>query len=416
MNLPLFIAQRIHFSKGEDNRKVTPPVIRIAMAGVALGLAVMILAVAIVVGFKKEIREKVVGFSSHIQITNFKNSSLYDSYPVALSDSIRQLLQNDTRIARLEGFASKPGIIKTENEFLGIVLNGAGADYDWSFLKSNLIEGELPDYSDSTVSNQVLLSRYMADKLHLKVGDGLYTYFIQDDNVRARKFTISGIYQTNFLDYDRMYVMADVRHIQRLNGWNSDQYTGFSVLLHDYGEVDAMTEKLYFEFNELSDPYDQHYYVSSLKEQNIQIFSWLDMLDMNVWIILGLMAIVSGFTMISGLFIIILERINMIGVLKALGAPNFFIRKTFLYVSLFLVGKGMLFGNLVGLSFCLIQSQFHIIKLNPQDYYISAVPIDLSLWAWILLNIGCLAVSLLMLLGASYIVSMIRPARSIRFE
>ncbi|HIU56022.1 MAG TPA: ABC transporter permease, partial [Candidatus Gallibacteroides avistercoris] len=190
----------------------------------------------------------------------------------------------------------------------------------------------------------------------------------------------------------------------------------FSVLLHDYEAVDAMTEKLYFEFNELSDPYDQHYYVSSLKEQNIQIFSWLDMLDMNVWIILGLMAIVSGFTMISGLFIIILERINMIGVLKALGATNFFIRKTFLYVSLFLVGKGMLFGNLVGLSICLIQSRFHVIKLNPQDYYISSVPIDLSLWAWILLNIGCLAVSLLMLLGASYIVSMIRPARSIRFE
>ena len=316
----------------------------------------------------------------------------------------------------MEGFASKPGIIKTENEFLGIILNGAGADYDWSFLESNLIEGELPDFSDSTVSNQVLLSRYMADKLHLKVGDGLYTYFIQDDNVRARKFTISGIYQTNFLDYDRMYVMADVRHIQRLNGWNPDQYTGFSVLLHDYEAVDAMTEKLYFEFNELSDPYDQHYYVSSLKEQNIQIFSWLDMLDMNVWIILGLMAIVSGFTMISGLFIIILERINMIGVLKALGATNFFIRKTFLYVSLFLVGKGMLFGNLVGLSICLIQSRFHIIKLNPQDYYISSVPIDLSLWAWILLNIGCLAVSLLMLLGASYIISMIRPARSIRFE
>lgn len=416
MNLPLFIAKRIHFDNGEDNRKVTPPVIRIAMAGVALGLAVMILSVAIVVGFKKEVREKVVGFSSHIQITNFKNSSLYDSYPVALSDSMRRVLQNDSRIARFEGIASKPGIIKTENEFLGIILNGAGTDYDWAFMEKNLIEGRLPVYTDSAVSNEVLLSRHIADKLHLKVGDGLYTYFIQGDNVRARKFSVVGIYQTNFLDYDRMYVMADVRHIQRLNGWNADQYNGFAVLLRDYGDVDAMTEELYFTFNEVSDPYGQNFYVSSLREQNMQIFSWLDMLDMNVWIILGLMAVVSGFTMISGLFIIILERINMIGILKALGASNLFIRKTFLYVSLFLIGKGMLFGNLVGLSFCLIQSKFHVIKLNPQDYYISSVPIELDFWMWVLLNAGCMTVSLLMLLGASYIVSMIRPARSIRFE
>ncbi len=416
MNLPLFIAKRIHFGKGENNRKVTPPVIRIAMAGVALGLAVMILSVAIVVGFKKEVREKVVGFSSHIQITNFKNSSLYDSYPVALSDSMRTVLRKDSRIARFEGVASKPGIIKTESEFLGIILNGAGADYDWSFMQKSLIEGRLPAYADSAVSNEVLLSRHIADKLHLKVGDGLYTYFIQGDNVRARKFSVVGIYQTNFLDYDRLYVMADVRHIQRLNGWNADQYNGFAVLLHDYEDVDAMTEELYFIFNEVSDPYGQNFYVSSLKEQNMQIFSWLDMLDVNVWIILGLMAVVSGFTMISGLFIIILERINMIGILKALGASNLFIRKTFLYVSLFLIGKGMLFGNLVGLSFCLIQHKFHVIKLNPEDYYISSVPIELDFWVWVLLNAGCMAVSLLMLLGASYIVSMIRPARSIRFE
>lgn len=416
MNLPLFIAKRIHFNNGENNRKVTPPVIRIAMAGVALGLAVMILSVAIVVGFKKEIREKVVGFSSHIQITNFKNSSLYDSYPVALSDSMRMLLLGDSRIARLEGVASKPGIIKTETEFLGIVLNGAGIDYDWSFMEKNLVEGRLPVYLDSAVSNEILLSRYIADKLHLKVGDDLYTYFIQGDNVRARKFSVTGIYQTNFLDYDKLYVMADVRHIQKLNGWNPDQYNGFSVLLRDYDDVDAMTEELYFMFNEQSDPYKQNFFVSSLKEQNMQIFSWLDMLDMNVWIILGLMAVVSGFTMISGLFVIILERINMIGILKALGASNFFVRKTFLYVSLFLIGKGMLFGNLIGLSLCLLQYKFHIIKLNPQDYYISSVPIKLDFGVWILLNVGCMAISLLMLLGASYIVSMIRPARSIRFE
>lgn len=416
MNLPLFIAKRIHFSKGEDDRKVTPPAIRIAIAGVALGLATMILSVAIVVGFKKEVREKVVGFGAHIQITNFKNSSLYDTHPIALSDSMQTMLSSNPKIKYFEGFASKPGIIKTDDEFLGIILNGVGADYDWSFMEKNLLDGKLPVYSDSAASNEILISRYIADKLHLKIGDSLYTYFIQNNDVRARKFTVTGIYQTNFLDYDRMYVMADVRHIQKLNGWQENQYNGFSVLLKDYDDVDDMTENLYFAFNELTDPYGQNFYVSSLKEQNIQIFNWLDMLDINVWIILGLMAVVSGFTMISGLFIIILERINMIGVLKALGASNFFIRKTFLYVSFFLIGKGMLIGNAIGLILCFVQHQFHIIKLNPQDYYISSVPIDLNLWAWLLLNIGCMAVSLLMLLGASYIISMIRPARSIRFE
>lgn len=414
MNLELFIARRIHFSK-EDDRQVTPPAVRIAIIGIALGLAVMILSVAIVIGFKKEVRNKVIGFGSHIQITNFDNNASYESSPIAVSDTLLRDLQAFPGIRHVEAFATKPGILKTENDFQGIVLKGVDTDFDWTFFRTNLKEGDLLAFPSDKASTDVLISQYLSDLLGLKVGDSFLTYFVQDD-VRARKFHITGIYETGFMDYDKLFVIADIRQVRRLNGWEKDQVSGLELLVDDYDQLDKVAEELYFDLAEKQDRLGNTFYARSIKELNPMIFNWLDVLDINVVIILILMLAVAGFTMISGLLIIILERTNMIGILKALGEDNRSIRKIFLYVSFFLIGKGMLWGNVIGISLCLIQSHFRLITLDPSIYYLDAVPVDLNLVSLILLNVGTLAAAMLMMLGPSYLITRIDPARSIRFE
>lgn len=414
MNLELFIARKIHFSK-EGNRQVTPPAVRIAIVGVALGLAVMILSVAIVIGFKKEVRNKVIGFGSHIQITNFDNNSSYETTPIAVSDSLLQALQEFPDIKHIEGYATKMGILKTDSDFQGVVLKGIDTDYDWSFFRNNLKEGELLTIDPKKTSTDVIISRYLSDLLGLKLGDSILTYFVQED-VRARKFNIVGIYETGFMDYDKLFVLADIKQIRRLNGWEKDEVSGLELLVDDYDKLDQIAEDLYFNLVEKQDRHGNTYFTRSIKEMNPMIFNWLDVLDVNVVVILILIFAVAGFTMISGLLIIILERTNMIGILKALGENNVSIRKIFLYISFFLIGKGMLWGNVVGIAICLIQSHFRIIKLDPSIYYLDAVPIDLSIVSLILLNIGTLCASMLMMLGPSYLITKIDPAKSIRFE
>lgn len=414
MNLELFIARKIHFSK-EGNRQVTPPAVRIAIVGVALGLAVMILSVAIVIGFKKEVRNKVIGFGSHIQITNFDNNSSYETIPIAVSDSLHQALREFPGIKHIEGYATKMGILKTDSDFQGVVLKGIDTDYDWSFFRNNLKEGELLTIDPKKTSTDVIISRYLSDLLGLKLGDSILTYFVQED-VRARKFNIAGIYETGFMDYDKLFVLADIKQIRRLNGWEKDEVSGLELLVDDYDKLDQIAEDLYFNLVEKQDRHGNTYFTRSIKEMNPMIFNWLDVLDVNVVVILILIFAVAGFTMISGLLIIILERTNMIGILKALGENNVSIRKIFLYISFFLIGKGMLWGNMVGIAICLIQSHFRIIKLDPSIYYLDAVPIDLSIVSLILLNIGTLCASMLMMLGPSYLITKIDPAKSIRFE
>lgn len=414
MNLELFIAKRIHFSK-EGDRQVTPPAVRIAMIGIALGLAVMILSVAIVIGFKKEVRNKVIGFGSHIQITNFDNNSSFESTPIAVSDSLIQALNAFPGVRHVEGYATKMGIMKTDNDFQGVVLKGVDADYDWSFFKNNLKEGELLTIDPDKASTDVVISRYLSDLLGLKLGDSFLTYFVQED-VRARKFTITGIYETGFLDYDKLFVLADIKQIRRLNGWDKDQVSGLELLVDDYDKLDQVAEDLYFDLVEKQDRQGNTYFTRSVKEMNPMIFNWLDVLDINVIVILILIFAVAGFTMISGLLIIILERTNMIGILKALGENNTSIRKIFLYISFFLIGKGMLWGNVIGITICLIQSHFRILTLDPSIYYLDAVPIDLNIFSLLLLNIGTLCASMLMMLGPSYLITKIDPAKSIRFE
>ncbi|MDR1743219.1 MAG: ABC transporter permease [Dysgonamonadaceae bacterium] len=415
MNTELFIARRIYKGDKKNEKRVSSPAIRIAIAGIALGLAVMIAAVCIVVGFKKEVRAKVVGFGSHIQITNFDNNNSYDHQPISFSDTLSATLLDMPNIAHIEEFITKPGIIKTDEDFQGVVLKGVSENYDWDFFKKNLIEGRIIHPNDTAGGNQAIVSKTIADKLRLNVGDSFITYFVQDP-VRARKFEITGIYSTHFEDYDKLYVMTDIGVLRKLSGWDDDMVSGIELLVKDYDNLDATAQTLFFEMYAYRDRLGNALYTRSIKDINPNIFNWLSLLDMNVWIIIILMLAVSGFTMISGLLIIILERTNMIGILKAIGARDFSIRKVFLYLSTFLIGQGMIWGNVIGLSVCLIQSCLHVIKLNPATYYLSAVPIDLNPFYIVLMNIGTLVVSIMMMIGPSFLVAKIAPAKSIRFE
>lgn len=411
MSVEFFIAKRIHFDT-KGNKQVSRPAIRIAVMGIALGLAVMIMAVAIVIGFKNEIRDKVVGFGSHIQISNFDSNFSYETQPIVVTDSLLRIVSSTPGVRHAERYSTKPGIIKTDTDFLGIVIKGIDKEYDFSFFRKNMIEGDIIAFSDTTLSNNILISKSIANKLHLKTGDSFLTYFVQE-NVRVRKFTVAGIYQTNFSEYDDLFVLADLRHVQKLNNWSDDQVSGIEVLVDDYDRVDQIAENLYFNIHESG---EGNYFVRTIKDLNPQIFNWLGLLDMNVWIILCLMLAVAGFTMISGLLILILERTNMIGILKALGASDLSIRKIFLYVSSFLVLRGMLIGNILALVICFVQYFFGIFKLDPEIYYIDTVPINLNIGYIILINIGTLTASMLMLIFPSYLIAKIDPARSIRFE
>lgn len=375
----------------------------------------MILSVAIVVGFKKEVREKVIGFGAHIQVTNFDSNTSYEASPIAVSDTLMKELSAFPGIRHVERFATKLGILKTERDFQGIVLKGVDEDYDWTFFQENLKEGRVLSIQPDKNSTEVILSRHLSDLLELNVGDSFLAYFVGEE-VRARKFTIVGIYETGFLDYDKLFVIADIKQIRRLNHWEADQVSGLELRVSDYERLDPIAEALYFHLSERQDRNGNSFYTRSIKELNPMIFNWLDILDINVVVILALMLAVAGFTMISGLLIIILERTQMIGILKALGESDTSIRKIFLYVSFFLIGKGMLWGNAIGLSICWLQSRFHLLKLDASVYYLDAVPIHLSPQAFILLNVGTLVASMLMMLGPSYLITKIDPAKSIRFE
>ena len=416
MNFELFIARRIHFSKERgDSRRVTPPAVRIAVAGIALGVAMMILSVAIVVGFKQEVRNKMVGFGSHIRVSNFDSNSSYETAPIFVGDSLKSLLSALSGICHVETFATKPGILKTEMDFQGIVLKGVDVEYDWTFFRKHLKEGELFSIDTGKVTNDVLISQQLADMLRLRCGDSFHAYFVQDE-VRARKFRICGIYNTGFTDYDKLFVLTDIKHIRRLNGWEADAVSGLELQVDDYDDLDEVAAAVDDQLLNRRDRKGNIFYVRSIKELNPMIFSWLDVLDLNVAVILVLMMAVSGFTMISGLLIIILERTNMIGILKALGQQDRSLRRVFLYISAFLIGKGMLWGNIIGLALCWIQSFFRPLSLDPSVYYLDAVPIHLTLGSWLLINLGASVVSLLMMLAPSYLITKISPAKTIRFE
>jgi len=414
MNFPFFIAKRIR--KGsEGGKQVSKPAVRIATIGIAIGLAVMIVSIAIVTGFKHEIRSKVVGFGSNIQITNADASSAAECKPIMVNDSLMKVVGSFPGVKHVQRYSLKAGMLKTPDAFQGVLFKGVGREYDPSFLKQYLISGRLPKFSDSESSNEVLVSKYIADRLHLKLGDKVFTYFIQD-NILVRRLKVVGIYQTNFSEYDNLYVFTDMSVITHLNGWNDDQVSGMEISVDDYKYLYQISYAIKSVFAHFTDKYNDNYSVQNIEEANPGLFAWLGLLDMNVWVILILMTGISCFTMISGLLIIILERTNMIGVLKALGASSGSIRKTFLYVATFIIGKGMFWGNVIGLAVCLIQKQFGLFKLDPTTYYIDRVPIEFNVVIWILLNIATFIIAVIMLVGPSYLISKIRPAKSMRFE
>ena len=415
MNWKYFIAKRIYHSD-EGGKKVSRPAIRIAMAGIAIGLAVIIVSVAVVIGFKNQVRDKVVGIGSDIFISNFDIQGTYETLPVVVNDSLLNDIQTVDGVMHVQRYSTKPGMLMTETDFSGMVLKGIGQDYDTKFLKKNMIEGEIPAFSDTVSSQKVLISKTNANKLKLKIGDTFLSYYIEGDNIRARKFTISGIYQTNFSNYDNLFLITDLYTVNRLNKWKSEQVSGVEVEINDYSRLNDIKDAIHEKVDVKTDKYGGIYFTQTVEEANPDIFAWLGLLDMNVWIILILMIGVAGFTMISGLLIIILERTNMIGVLKALGANNWSIRTIFLNFSAFLIGRGMLWGNLIGLLICFLQWQFHIIKLDPATYYVNYVPIEVNIWIFLLLNICTFLVSLIMLIGPSYLIAHIHPAKSIRYE
>ncbi len=414
MNLGFFIAK--HFQYNNDTAQlVSKPSVRIATIGIAVGLTVIILAVSVIVGFKREIQEKVIGFGSHIQISNFDRNSSFETVPVTVSDSLMNTLRQLPTIQHAQRFATKPAIIKTDSDFMGVILKGVGSEHDWTFLQQHLTAGATPQYNDSALMNEVLISQTIANTLRLNVGDDFLTYFMQE-SVRVRKFVVKGIYQTNIGEYDKNFIIADIQQIQRLNRWQPTQVSGLEMQVHDYKQLDEAYDEVFMTTANRFDDNGSTYYIQTIRDLNPQIFGWLDLLDINTWVILILMLSVAGFNIISGLLILILERTNSIGVLKALGANNWSIRKIFLYQATFLIGKGMLWGNIVGVSICLIQYFTHIIPLDAEAYYISYVPISLNPLYWLLINVGTAAVSVAMLIAPSYIITRISPARAIRFE
>ncbi|MDR0422646.1 MAG: ABC transporter permease [Proteiniphilum sp.] len=418
MNTELFIAKRIYKGDKRNGKRVSSPAIRIAIAGVALGLAVMIISVCIIVGFKKEIRTKVTGFESHIRITAFEHTSSYEHTPIVFSDTLAAMLAANPEIRHVQKFITKPGIIKTDDDFMGVVLKGTSEEFDWDFFGKNMQEGTVIQSGDTAAGNRAIISKEIADRLRLKTGDSFTCYFVQEP-VRVRRFEITGIYSTGFESYDHLFVIVENEVLSTLNGWDADMVSGIEVSVRDYGNLDRIAEiaqDLFFEMASYRDRLGNTLYARSVRDINPMIFSWLNLLDMNVWVIIILMTVVSGFTMISGLLIIILERTNMIGMLKSMGARDFSIRKIFLYLSAFLIGQGMCWGNIIALAFCFIQDRYQPFKLDPSTYYLPAVPVDFNPLYIVLLNVGTLTVSLLMMTAPSCLVARITPAKSIRFE
>ena len=415
MNFPLFIARRIYFSEG-DRHEVSRPAIRIATVGVAIGLAVMIITVSVILGFKHSIRDKVVGFGSHIQVTNFITQQTAVPAPIAISDTLLRELKAIPNVRHVEYYTMTQGILKTDSDFLGVAFKGVGEDYDLSFIRQNMQEGKLPTFSSKKSSNQIVVSRKQADKLHLHVGDKVYAYFIAYDDVRARRFTVSGIYQSNMKQFDDVLCLTDLRTTSRLNDWESDQCSGAEILVKDFEKLEETNAAVAQLVKEHTDRYGETIASQSIYEANPQIFSWLSLLDINVWIILALMVCVAGFTMISGLLIIILERTQMIGILKALGAHNKTVRHTFLWFAAFIISQGLLIGDVIGIGLVVLQQQTGFIHLDPASYYVDTAPMELNIPIIVILNVATLLISVFVLIAPSFLVSHIQPVKAMQFD
>ena len=407
MSGPKFIADRI-FSLSKENLSST--VMRLAVTSVALAIIVMLIAWAVVVGFKNQIRDKVIGFVAPIHVQSLDKNESVEETPFQLDSLLISRLNSVGGIAHYQMVANKAGMIKTDDEIQGVVLKGVDENYDWSYFSNCLIEGQTPKYQADERSTEVLLSKVIADKMLLNVGDDVRVWFIDKDNqARGRKFTVSGIFETGFYEFDERYVFADLNQIRKLNGWEDNECGLLEIALQDGYDADLVNGKLYYSL-----PTNLASYTA--RDSNPQVFDWLDLLDTNVWLIMALMLLVAGITVISMLLIIIIERTSTIGLLKAMGASNKFVREVFLRRSLRILLIGMIIGNIIGLGFCFVQQYTGFIKLDAATYYLSAVPIELHLTTVIFINLGTFLLWVLMLLIPTSVINRISPTKSIRFE
>lgn len=404
MNTPLYIARKM----GGGKKKLSGLVKAIAILSIALGLSVMILAVSIVTGFQQEIRDKVIGFGAHIQISNFDYNLSYETQAVSIHQDFYPDIAQTQGIKHIQVFATKPGIIKTDSELHGVVVKGIGADFDWSFFDQRMVEGKILNLKDSTRNNEIIISRYISRLLQLKSGDDAIVYFIQDPP-RVRRFTIAGVYETGMEELDKVFILADIRHIQRLNNWGEDQVGGFEILVDNFRHLNAINEYVY-------ENIDYTLNSRTIREIYPQIFDWLALLDMNVYVIIAIMVLVAGINMISTLLISVLEKTNLVGILKALGGNNQFVRRVFLYNASFLILRGLLAGNILGLGLALTQKHFSIMKLSQESYFIDVVPINIELGFILALNLGTFLICFAMLILPSWIVSHISPVKAITFR
>jgi len=420
LNTEFFIAKKIIF--GTKNQKASSkPIVKLAILGISLGLIVMILTVAIVKGFQNEIRDKVIGFGSNIQITNYSTNNSYEPDPITKDQPFYSTLPKQNGIKHIQVFATKNGIIKTKDEIEGVVLKGVSNDYDWDFIKKNMNEGRVLTLSDTSASKDIIVSQTLAKRLNIKKDDKLFIYFITKKKdtsgetaqeayeQRVKTFNVCGIYDTGFEEFDKKTVFVDLRQIQKLNYWTDDLVGGFEVEINDIEQIDEMGDIVNQEVG-------VGFNAQTMKQTNATIFSWLDLQDMNAVIVIVLMIVVAAINMISTLLILILERTNMIGILKALGMPNVSIRKIFLYNAIYIISKGLIWGNVIGLLLCFIQHKFGIFTLPKETYYVSVVPIAVNLTHVLLLNLITLVCCFVMLLLPSYVVSRITPVKAIRFS
>lgn len=407
------IASRL--SRGGTDK--SRPAVNVAVLAAMLGVTVMILTLAVVVGFKREIRHKVIGFDAHIQVVNYDNNNTYDMQPVRFDSTLLRSVAALQEVRHVSRFATKPGILKTGDDVEAIIFKGVGEDYDWDFFRHNLSSGQLPDsaLSAPSASREVIISTTLARLMHLGVGDDFLCYFV-GEKVRARKLHISGLYNTDFQDYDKLFIIGDLRQVQKLNNWQADQVSGLEILISDFDRLGEATRNVQHAVANRFDEDLNAYFVQNAVMTNPQIFSWLDLLNVNVVVIIVLMLIVTGFTLISALIILILDAIPHIGTLKALGATDRQIQHIFIYQAAAVLIKGLLVGNVVGILLCAVQYYWHLVPLDPVSYYVNFVPVAFTWGYWLLLNIGIIAVTLLMLLAPAQIISRINPARVIRYD
>jgi len=411
LNYELFIAKRIIAAK-QHKSSISSPIIKIAIIAISLGIVIMMIAISTGIGLQQKIREKLSGFNGHIQITNFDtNYSEITLDPVSKNQDFYPKFNGIENIKNVQVFATKAGIIRTETDFEGIIFKGVANDFDWSFFKDYLVEGVLPNL-EGEVSNDVLISEEISDRLQIKLGDEFNVLFVKEDPSKApwlRVVKAVGIYNTGFSEFDENFVISDIRHIQKMNRWAEDEVGGFEVLINNFDEIESVNKQVYTKTGAILNS-------QSIIEKYPPIFEWINLFDTNIYIIIAIMILVAGINMITALLVLILERTQMIGILKALGGSNASIRKVFLYNAAYLILKGLFWGNLIGLSILLIQKYTGIITLDSETYYVNEVPIYIDFSYILLLNIGTLLLCLIMLFVPSVIISKIDPVKSIKFE